>query len=60
MSPQTITDKLGLEELNQGKPESEKKTWFVVPSCATTGEGLVEGLAWLSNNIKTPPTPGKK
>ncbi|KAG4306206.1 hypothetical protein PORY_000194, partial [Pneumocystis oryctolagi] len=22
------------------------------PSCATTGEGLFEGLAWLSNNAK--------
>jgi hypothetical protein len=37
MKPQEVTDKL---ELNQLK----EKIWFVVPSCATTGEGLLEGL----------------
>ncbi|EAT81941.2 hypothetical protein SNOG_10547 [Parastagonospora nodorum SN15] len=28
--------------------------WKVEPSCATTGEGIFEGLAWLSNNVKLP------
>ncbi|KFY40102.1 hypothetical protein V495_05621 [Pseudogymnoascus sp. VKM F-4514 (FW-929)] len=48
MSPQDVTDSLGLKDLNN-------RVWYVVPSCATTGEGLLEGLSWLSNNIKAPP-----
>ncbi|OBU00793.1 ADP-ribosylation factor, Arf Arf6 [Pseudogymnoascus verrucosus] len=48
MTPQEVTKALKLEKL-------EDTIWYVVPSCATTGEGLLEGLAWLSNNIKTPP-----
>jgi ADP-ribosylation factor protein 6 len=36
------------------------KIWYVVPSCATTGEGLLEGLAWLSNNVKSPPPQPQK
>ncbi|RDL38934.1 uncharacterized protein BP5553_03274 [Venustampulla echinocandica] len=54
MKPQEVTDALKLNQLKD-------KIWFVVPSCATTGEGLLEGLAWLSNNVKSPPnTAGKK
>ncbi|KFY09433.1 hypothetical protein V492_05496 [Pseudogymnoascus sp. VKM F-4246] len=49
MKPQEITEELKLNNLKD-------KIWYVVPSCATTGEGLVEGLAWLSNNVKTPPS----
>lgn len=52
MKPQEVTDALQLSKLN--------KIWYVVPSCATTGEGLLEGLAWLSNNVKAPPAPAKK
>ena len=26
--------------------------WKVEPSCAKTGEGIFEGLAWLSTNVK--------
>ncbi|KAG9240354.1 ADP-ribosylation factor family-domain-containing protein [Calycina marina] len=37
MKPQEVTDKLELNVLKD-------KIWFVVPSCATTGEGLLEGL----------------
>ncbi|KAH8687980.1 ADP-ribosylation factor family-domain-containing protein [Tricladium varicosporioides] len=48
MKPQEVTDALKLNQLKD-------KIWFVVPSCATTGEGLLEGLAWLSNNVKSPP-----
>jgi len=48
MNPQEVTDELKLTSLKD-------KIWFVVPSCATTGEGLLEGLAWLSNNVKSPP-----
>lgn len=53
MKPQEVTEALQLSKLKD-------KIWYVVPSCATTGEGLLEGLAWLSNNVKTPPTPVKK
>lgn len=53
MKPQEVTDALKLNQLKD-------KIWFVVPSCATTGEGLLEGLAWLSNNVKTPAAPAKK
>lgn len=37
MKPQEVTDALKLNQLKD-------KIWFVVPSCATTGEGLLEGL----------------
>ena len=37
MKPQEVTDALKLTQLKD-------KIWFVVPSCATTGEGLLEGL----------------
>ena len=34
--------------------------WYIQPSCATTGDGLVEGLDWLSSKLKEagprPPT----
>ena len=53
MNPQQVTEALQLNKLKD-------KLWFVVPSCATTGEGLLEGLQWLSTNVKAPPAPVKK
>ncbi|PHH62130.1 hypothetical protein CDD81_7561 [Ophiocordyceps australis] len=54
MKPNEVTEALDLASLKD-------RVWFVVPSCATTGAGLLEGLAWLSNNVKAPPAPsGKK
>ncbi|RKP36402.1 ADP-ribosylation factor 6 [Dimargaris cristalligena] len=47
MSPTEVTDALGLTRIRE-------RLWYVHPSCATTGEGLFEGLNWLSQNIKTP------
>ncbi|KAL3515906.1 hypothetical protein ACH5RR_022808 [Cinchona calisaya] len=44
MTSAEITDKLGLHSLCQHK-------WFFHSTCATSGEGLCEGLDWLSNNI---------
>lgn len=44
MSPGEVTEKLQLDKICN--------LWYVYPSCATTGEGLFEGLAWLSNNAK--------
>ncbi|KAJ8637836.1 hypothetical protein MRB53_012103 [Persea americana] len=46
MSVSEITDKLGLHSLRQ-------RRWYIQSACATTGEGLYEGLDWLSNNIST-------
>ncbi|EMR11593.1 ADP-ribosylation factor 6 [Pneumocystis murina B123] len=44
MSPGEVTEKLQLDKIYN--------LWYVYPSCATTGEGLFEGLAWLSSNAK--------
>jgi len=44
MSVAEITDKLGLHSLRQRK-------WYIQSTCATTGEGLYEGLDWLSNTL---------
>ncbi|KAL9025181.1 MAG: hypothetical protein Q9196_005951 [Gyalolechia fulgens] len=48
MTPTEVQERLKLAQLKD-------KIWYVVPSCATTGEGLFEGLGWLSNNVKTQP-----
>lgn len=37
MTPTEVTEKLRLAQLKD-------RIWYVVPSCATTGEGLLEGL----------------
>ncbi len=44
MQAATITDKLGLNSLRQ-------RTWFMQSTCATTGDGLYEGLDWLSSTL---------
>eukprot|EP00252_Welwitschia_mirabilis_P021810 TRINITY_DN5708_c0_g1_i1.p1 TRINITY_DN5708_c0_g1~~TRINITY_DN5708_c0_g1_i1.p1 ORF type:complete len:182 (+),score=32.39 TRINITY_DN5708_c0_g1_i1:163-708(+) len=44
MSAAEVTDKLGLHSLRQ-------RHWYIQSACATSGEGLYEGLDWLSNNI---------
>ncbi|KAH6625159.1 ADP-ribosylation factor family-domain-containing protein [Boeremia exigua] len=49
MRPKEVSDKLQLEKI------AKDHVWKVEPSCATTGEGIFEGLAWLSNNVKLPP-----
>ncbi|KAK2747997.1 ADP-ribosylation factor, Arf Arf6 [Myotisia sp. PD_48] len=46
MPPEEIIKALNLNKL-------EDRIWSVVPSCATSGDGLFEGLAWLSNNIES-------
>jgi len=40
-----LTDKLGLHSLRQ-------RTWYIQATCATSGDGLYEGLEWLSTNLK--------
>jgi len=46
MKPHEIQEKLGLTRIRD-------RNWYVQPSCATTGDGLYEGLTWLTSNIKT-------
>jgi len=44
MSVAEITDKLGLHQMKQRK-------WYIQSTCATSGDGLYEGLDWLSNTL---------
>ncbi|XP_059936494.1 ADP-ribosylation factor 2 isoform X1 [Mesoplodon densirostris] len=45
MNAAEITDKLGLRSLRQ-------RSWYIQATCATSGDGLYEGLDWLSNQLK--------
>ncbi|WVQ82119.1 ADP-ribosylation factor [Cryptococcus sp. DSM 104549] len=45
MNAAEITDKLGLHSLRQ-------RSWYIQAACATSGDGLYEGLEWLSANLK--------
>merc|ERR1711937_35517 len=44
MSCPEITDKLGLHTIRG-------RTWFIQATCALRGDGLVEGLDWLSKHV---------
>lgn len=44
MSAAEITDKLQLHNLRA-------RNWFIQSTCATTGDGLYEGLDWLSRTL---------
>ena len=44
MSAAELTEKLGLNSLRQ-------RNWYIQSSCATTGDGLYDGLNWLSRSI---------
>ncbi|XP_042388660.1 ADP-ribosylation factor 1-like [Zingiber officinale] len=44
MNVAEITDKLGLHSLN-------KRHWYIQSTCATSGDGLYEGLDWLSSKL---------
>lgn len=48
MNAAEITDKLGLHSLRN-------RQWFIQATCATSGDGLYEGLDWLSNTLKKKP-----
>jgi ADP-ribosylation factor protein 1 len=48
MNAAEITDKLGLHSLRQ-------RTWYIQATCATSGDGLYEGLEWVSPVL--PPLP---
>ncbi|XP_013358704.1 PREDICTED: ADP-ribosylation factor 2-like isoform X1 [Chinchilla lanigera] len=45
MNAAEITDKLGLHALRH-------RNWYIQAICATSGDGLYEGLEWLSNQLK--------
>ncbi|KMP04158.1 ADP-ribosylation factor [Coccidioides immitis RMSCC 2394] len=45
MSPAEITQQLGLQSLT-------RRAWYIQSTCATTGDGLYEGLEWLANALK--------
>jgi ADP-ribosylation factor protein 1 len=44
MSVNEVTERLGLNQLRNRK-------WYIQATCATTGDGLYEGLDWLSNTL---------
>ena len=46
MNAPEITDKLGLHSLRN-------RNWYIQATCATSGDGLYEGLNWLSNTLKS-------
>lgn len=46
MSAAEVTDKLGLHSMRQ-------RSWYIQAACATTGDGLYEGLEWLSTKLKS-------
>mmetsp|Transcript_31177 Transcript_31177/g.53329 ORF Transcript_31177/g.53329 Transcript_31177/m.53329 type:complete len:147 (+) Transcript_31177:1-441(+) len=54
MSVEEVTDKLELNSI------PDTRSWFVTPSCATTGDGLYEGLDWISNGAPFNPQRFKK
>lgn len=45
MSAADITDKLGLQSMRS-------RSWYIQATCATSGDGLYEGLDWLSGILK--------
>eukprot|EP00008_Paramoeba_atlantica_P002902 CAMPEP_0201486518 /NCGR_PEP_ID=MMETSP0151_2-20130828/10585_1 /ASSEMBLY_ACC=CAM_ASM_000257 /TAXON_ID=200890 /ORGANISM="Paramoeba atlantica, Strain 621/1 / CCAP 1560/9" /LENGTH=182 /DNA_ID=CAMNT_0047871207 /DNA_START=63 /DNA_END=611 /DNA_ORIENTATION=- len=45
MSTSEVTERLGLHALRQ-------RNWYIQGCCATSGEGLYEGLDWLAANVK--------
>ena len=44
MSVAEVTDKLGLHSMRNRK-------WYIQACCATSGDGLYEGLDWLSTTL---------
>merc|ERR1712109_155525 len=51
MSVNEVTEKLGLNQLRN-------RQWYIQSTCATTGDGLYEGLDWLSNTLNKKSRPG--
>jgi len=45
MNAAEVTDKLGLHNIRS-------RSWYIQATCATSGDGLYEGLDWLSQELK--------
>merc|ERR1712217_801912 len=45
MSVNEVTERLGLNQLRN-------RQWYIQSTCATTGDGLYEGLDWLSQTLR--------
>jgi len=45
MSVAEVTDRLGLHKLRRHR-------WYIQATCAVTGEGLYEGIDWLTGSFK--------
>jgi small GTP-binding protein len=45
MNAAELTDKLGLHNI-------KNRSWYIQATCATSGDGLYEGLDWLSSELK--------
>ena len=45
MSAAEVSERLGL-------PSLKNRNWYIQGTCATTGDGLYEGLDWLSQHLK--------
>ena len=45
MNAAEITDKMGLSLLRN-------RNWYIQATCATSGDGLFEGLDWMSTQLK--------
>lgn len=52
MSVERVTEVLKLHKITG-------RSWFVQPCCATTGDGLFEGLDWLVSVLSDKPHPGQ-
>merc|ERR1712187_74137 len=46
MSAAEVTEKLGLHSIRS-------RQWFIQSACATTGDGLYEGLEWMSRALSS-------
>merc|ERR1712038_1884374 len=50
MTAAELTDKLGLHNV-------QHRQWYIQSACATTGDGLYEGLDWLSRTLSSKKRP---
>merc|ERR1712032_1294505 len=48
MTTTEVTEKLGLHNMRN-------RQWFIQSTCATSGDGLYEGLDWLSKSLSSKP-----
>merc|ERR1711865_479721 len=46
MPASELIEKLGLQNM-------QRRKWFVQAACATTGDGLYEGLEWMSQTLSS-------